>query len=68
MYLIGYSYFTSVIDGNHASMAEFWQHWPVFYNTLLASVMLPLSLITLVFTGIYYIVSATTTKNSRIIF
>jgi hypothetical protein len=48
VYLIGYSYFTSVIDGNHASMTEFWQHWPVFYNTLLASVMLPLSLITLV--------------------
>jgi len=42
-YLYGYSYFTSVIDGNHSSMSEFWEHWPIFWWSLVASVLLPVS-------------------------
>lgn len=42
-YLYGYSYFTSVIDGNHGSMSEFWDHWPIFWYSLMLSIMLPLS-------------------------
>lgn len=47
-YLLGYSYFTSVIDGNHGSMTEFWNHWPIFWNTLLLSVLLPVSVASLI--------------------
>jgi len=40
-YLLGYSYFTSIIDRNHPTMADFWAHWPVFWNILMVSVLLP---------------------------
>eukprot|EP00092_Neocalanus_flemingeri_P031314 GFUD01034010.1.p1 GENE.GFUD01034010.1~~GFUD01034010.1.p1 ORF type:complete len:413 (-),score=79.34 GFUD01034010.1:82-1263(-) len=41
-YFLGYSYFTSIIDGNHSNMSDFWAHWPVFWNVLLVSIMMPL--------------------------
>merc|ERR550519_1797343 len=47
-YLLGYSYFTSIVDRNHPSMADFWDHWPVFWNLLLASLTLPIIAITTV--------------------
>jgi len=40
-YLVGYSYFTSIIDMNHPTMYHFWAHWPVFWNLLMLSVLLP---------------------------
>jgi len=41
-YLLGYSYFTSIIDRNYPTMSHFWTAWPVFYNFLLLSALLPL--------------------------
>lgn len=47
-YLMGYSYFTSVVDGNHPSMWTFWEYWPVFRAILGVAALLPLGVLSLV--------------------
>jgi len=41
-YILGYSYFTSIVDRNYPSMASFWSHWPLVWNLLVVSIILPI--------------------------
>lgn len=47
-YLMGYSYFTSIVDGNHHSIWSFWEYWPSFQALLILATLLPLALLSLV--------------------
>ena len=52
-YLVGYSYFTSIIDMNHPTMSHFWAHWPVFWNLLILSFLLPVLAASIVWYFLY---------------
>ncbi len=43
VYVAGFSYFTTHVDGNHASIGAFLEHWPSVQGLLAASVVLGLS-------------------------
>lgn len=47
-YFLGYAYLSTALDLSHGSMEQFWQETPVFYNSFLVSLLLPLTALSLV--------------------
>lgn len=48
VHLLCYSYFTVVLDHNYPSVSEFWDTYPIIYNILAVSVLIPILLMSLV--------------------